>query len=50
MCEARHFYWTSTETCQHSRNLAARPDVSLAIFDPTVPPHHGRCLYSLGTV
>jgi len=49
MCEARHFHWTLTETCQYSRNLAARPDLSLAIFDLTVPPHHGRCVYSLGT-
>lgn len=47
--DLRMFYWVSRETCQHSRNLATRPDISLAVFDSTVPPHHGRCLYALGT-
>src|SRR6185437_2818344 len=31
MCGPRHFYRALTETGQYSRNLAARPDVSLAI-------------------
>ncbi|GHJ57456.1 hypothetical protein Nm8I071_67630 [Nonomuraea sp. TT08I-71] len=47
--ELRMFYWVSTETSQHSLNLAARPDVSLVVFDSTVPPYHGRCLYAVGT-
>lgn len=45
----RDFYWVSTETCRHSRNLSARPHVSLAVFDSTAPPYHGRCLYAVGT-
>lgn len=46
--ELRHFYWMSTETSRHSANLAAGPDVSLVVFDSTVPPYHGRCLYAVG--
>lgn len=47
--ELQTFYWVSRESSQHSRNLATRPDVSLAVLDSTVPPHHGRCLYAIGT-
>jgi len=47
--ELRRFVWMSTTTARHSQNLAAHPDVSLAIFDSTVPPYHGRCLYAAGT-
>lgn len=47
--ELRHFYWVSSQASQHSRHLAARPEVSLAVFDATVPPYHGRCLYAAGT-
>jgi nitroimidazol reductase NimA-like FMN-containing flavoprotein (pyridoxamine 5'-phosphate oxidase superfamily) len=46
--DLRRFYWMSTETSQHSRNVEARPQVSLAVFDSTVPPYHGRCLYGSG--
>lgn len=42
------FYWASARESQHSRNLAAHPEVSLAVFDSTVPPYHGRCLYAAG--
>ena len=31
------FYWASSPNSLHSRNLAERPDVSIAIFDSTVP-------------
>lgn len=46
--ELREYYWTSTMDARHSRNLAARPQVSLAIFDSTVPPYHGRAVYVAG--
>jgi nitroimidazol reductase NimA-like FMN-containing flavoprotein (pyridoxamine 5'-phosphate oxidase superfamily) len=46
--ELESFYWTSAETSKHSRNIAAHPAVSLAVFDSTVPPYHGRCLYASG--
>lgn len=42
------FYWMSAETSQHSRNIASNAAVSLAVFDSTVPPYHGRCLYASG--
>jgi nitroimidazol reductase NimA-like FMN-containing flavoprotein (pyridoxamine 5'-phosphate oxidase superfamily) len=31
------FYWVSSPDALHSRNLAERPDVSIAIFDSSVP-------------
>jgi nitroimidazol reductase NimA-like FMN-containing flavoprotein (pyridoxamine 5'-phosphate oxidase superfamily) len=43
------FFWMSAETSQHSRNIAAHPAVSLAVFDSTVPPYQGRCVYASGT-
>ena len=46
--DLQQFYWTSTEASEHSLNLAARPDVSLVVFDSTVPAYHGRCLYATG--
>lgn len=46
--EDREFYWMSELDAQHSLNLAARPRVSLVIFDSTVPPYHGRALYAVG--
>ena len=32
----RHFHWVSTHDTRHSRNIAARPEVALAIYDPSV--------------
>ena len=31
--EYRHFYWVSSPEATHSRNLAARPQVAIVIFD-----------------
>ena len=31
------FYWVSSPDALHSLNIAARPDVSIAIFDSSVP-------------
>jgi hypothetical protein len=42
------FYWVSSPQARHSRNLAARPSVSLVVFDSTVAPYHGRALYAEG--
>ncbi|MEV6971206.1 pyridoxamine 5'-phosphate oxidase family protein [Hamadaea sp. NPDC051192] len=47
--DLREFYWVSSPTAQHSLNLEKRPDVSLVVFDSTVRPYHGRCLYAAGT-
>ena len=44
----REYYWVSATDARHSRNLAERPQVSLVIFDSTVPPYHGRAVYVVG--
>jgi nitroimidazol reductase NimA-like FMN-containing flavoprotein (pyridoxamine 5'-phosphate oxidase superfamily) len=44
----REFYWVSATDARHSRHLAERPQVSLAIFDSTVAPYHGRAVYAVG--
>jgi nitroimidazol reductase NimA-like FMN-containing flavoprotein (pyridoxamine 5'-phosphate oxidase superfamily) len=44
----REFHWVSATDARHSRNLAERPQVSIVIFDSTVPPYHGRAVYALG--
>jgi uncharacterized protein YhbP (UPF0306 family) len=41
----REFFWVSRPEARHSRNLEARPQVSLAIFDSTVPIGTGRGVY-----
>ena len=44
----REFYWVSDTGARHSRHLAERPQVSMVIFDSTVPPYHGRAVYAVG--
>jgi hypothetical protein len=44
----RRFCWTSQTDARHSLNLAERPQVSLVVFDSTVPPYHGRAVYAVG--
>lgn len=46
--DEREYFWLSATDTRHSRNLAARPAVSLVIFDSTVPPFHGRAVYAAG--
>ena len=41
----RELFWVSTPEARHSQNLAARPDVSIVIFDSTVPINTGRAVY-----
>jgi nitroimidazol reductase NimA-like FMN-containing flavoprotein (pyridoxamine 5'-phosphate oxidase superfamily) len=43
--DLRHFYWVSDPNARHSRNIAARPDIALVIFDSTVTPGDGRAVY-----
>jgi hypothetical protein len=40
----REFFWVSKPEARHSRNLAARPEVGVAIFDSHVPGT-GRSVY-----
>jgi pyridoxamine 5'-phosphate oxidase-like protein len=45
----REFYWTSDPEAKHSRNLAQRPELSIVIFDSTVPAYHGQAVYMSAT-
>ena len=39
------FYWVSSPESQHSRNIAERPDVSIVVFDSTVPIGGAQAVY-----
>src|SRR5215208_5307594 len=39
------FFWVSAPDAQHSRNLAARPEVSIVIFDSQAPIGAGQGVY-----
>jgi len=45
----RDFFWVSEPDARHSRNLAARGDVSIVIFDSTVPISTGQAVYMSAT-
>jgi nitroimidazol reductase NimA-like FMN-containing flavoprotein (pyridoxamine 5'-phosphate oxidase superfamily) len=38
-------YWISRPEARHSRNIAVRPDVSIVVFDSTVPLFGGEAVY-----
>ena len=38
-------FWVSSPEATHSRNIAARPDVSVVVFDSTVPIGSGQGVY-----
>ena len=40
-----HFYWVSSPEARHSRNLAARPEVGVVIFDFQAPVGTGQGVY-----
>jgi Pyridoxamine 5'-phosphate oxidase len=46
----RDFFWISSPDALHSRNLAARPEVSLVVFDSTAPVGSGQAVYVSATV
>src|SRR5215211_3016725 len=39
------FYWVSSPEATHSRNIAARPDVGIVIFDSRTPVDSGQGVY-----
>lgn len=41
----REFFWVSSPHAQHSRNLTARPEVSIVIFDSQVAPADAEAVY-----
>jgi Pyridoxamine 5'-phosphate oxidase len=38
-------YWVSSPQAQHSRNLAARPELSIVVFDSQAPVGEGQGVY-----
>ncbi|MFC7489299.1 MULTISPECIES: pyridoxamine 5'-phosphate oxidase family protein [unclassified Knoellia] len=42
------YYWASNRGARHSVNLEDHREVSLVVFDSTVPAYHGRALYAVG--
>jgi nitroimidazol reductase NimA-like FMN-containing flavoprotein (pyridoxamine 5'-phosphate oxidase superfamily) len=40
-----HFYWVSSPEARHSRNVAARPEVGIVIFDSRAPIGTGQGVY-----
>jgi predicted pyridoxine 5'-phosphate oxidase superfamily flavin-nucleotide-binding protein len=39
------FFWVSDPNAHHSRNIAARPEIAIVIFDSTVAPGHAQAVY-----
>jgi hypothetical protein len=44
----RRFFWVSDPNARHSRNLAARPQLAIVIFDSTVVPGNAAPVYMSG--
>jgi Pyridoxamine 5'-phosphate oxidase len=43
--DSRTFHWVSDPNARHSRNIAARPEIAIVIFDSTVKPGDGAAVY-----
>jgi nitroimidazol reductase NimA-like FMN-containing flavoprotein (pyridoxamine 5'-phosphate oxidase superfamily) len=43
--DLREFFWVSDPNARHSRNIAARPDIAVVIFDSTVPVGGAQAVY-----
>jgi nitroimidazol reductase NimA-like FMN-containing flavoprotein (pyridoxamine 5'-phosphate oxidase superfamily) len=41
----REFFWVSSPEVDHSRNIAARPEVSIVVFDSRQPISTGQAVY-----
>lgn len=41
----QEFFWMSSPDATHSRNIAVRPQVSIAIFDSRIPVGMGQAVY-----
>ena len=41
----REYFWVSKPGARHSRNIAARPEVAIVIFDSHVPPGQAKAVY-----
>ena len=45
----RSIYWVSHPDARHSKNIAARPEIALVVFDSTVAAGHGQAVYMTAT-
>jgi len=45
----REFFWVSSPEATHSRNLEARPELSIVVFDSAVPISTGQAVYMSAT-
>jgi nitroimidazol reductase NimA-like FMN-containing flavoprotein (pyridoxamine 5'-phosphate oxidase superfamily) len=45
----RELYWVSKPGARHSQNLEARPELSIVVFDSSVPIGTGRAVYMSAT-
>ncbi len=45
VADYREFFWVSSPEATHSRNIAARPQVSVVVFDSGVPIGTGQGVY-----
>jgi hypothetical protein len=45
----RDLYWISSPGATHSRNLAARPELSIVVFDSQAPVGTGQAVYMAAT-
>jgi general stress protein 26 len=43
--DGKTLYWISDPTARHSRNIAARPQIAIVIFDSTVTPGNAEAVY-----
>ena len=44
----RQFHWVSSPEARHSRNLASRPEVAIAIYDSSTVPGSAEAVYMSG--
>ncbi len=44
----RSFFWVSSPGAKHSRNLAAKPQLAISVFDSSVPVGGGQAVYMKG--
>ena len=44
-----HLYWISAPDARHSRNIAARPEIGIVVFDSTTAPATRQALYVQAT-
>jgi pyridoxine/pyridoxamine 5'-phosphate oxidase len=46
--DPREFFWVSSPTARHSRNIAARPQMAAVVFDSQQVPGTGQAVYVSG--